>query len=441
MLQGLATPVVVLCLFGGGGLGTAAHAQSIALPTAVPSPAPPLSVDPRHPGAFTAPDLAGVKVTSGAVNQARSNLDGAKAAAQKSLRDKADLVEALVTLVRQRDGTVSDLADAKQAVLSAQADVDAAHQRLTDAQIALQRAEDDVVVAQGRVKEVAVAAYVTGGDPSQILLLSRPDHFLDSERRQAMSQASSSARTRGLLLRIHARELATQAVETAVAGVQDATDALGRRVTHRDDTQHHLQDLDGRIARTAEQSHQADTTIARRFAGQRDAVLAVADARVLAPVDDADFALVALDAYWKAAQRAPCRVQWWALAGITYTESKHGTDEGSHLDASGETSKRIVGPLDGTKGNAALRDTDGGALDGDPVWDRAVGPMQFIPSTWKARRSTATATARPTRATSMTPPPPPPSTCARGAPTSPPTRRCAVATSPITRATSTPPSC
>ena len=26
--------------------------------------------------------------------------------------------------------------------------------------------------------------------------------------------------------------------------------------------------------------------------------------------------------------------------------------------------------------------TDGGTLDGDTEWDRAVGPMQFIPATW-----------------------------------------------------------
>ena len=30
----------------------------------------------------------------------------------------------------------------------------------------------------------------------------------------------------------------------------------------------------------------------------------------------------------------------------------------------------------------AIRDTDAGRLDGDERWDRAVGPMQFLPSTW-----------------------------------------------------------
>ena len=37
---------------------------------------------------------------------------------------------------------------------------------------------------------------------------------------------------------------------------------------------------------------------------------------------------------------------------------------------------------DGSPGFAEIQDTDGGALDGDPEFDRAVGPMQFIPETW-----------------------------------------------------------
>lgn len=31
---------------------------------------------------------------------------------------------------------------------------------------------------------------------------------------------------------------------------------------------------------------------------------------------------------------------------------------------------------------ASVLDTDGGALDGDVAGDRAVGPLQFLPSTW-----------------------------------------------------------
>ena len=31
----------------------------------------------------------------------------------------------------------------------------------------------------------------------------------------------------------------------------------------------------------------------------------------------------------------------------------------------------------------AIRDTDDGMMDRDAHWDRAVGPLQFIPTTWK----------------------------------------------------------
>jgi membrane-bound lytic murein transglycosylase B len=40
-------------------------------------------------------------------------------------------------------------------------------------------------------------------------------------------------------------------------------------------------------------------------------------------------------------------------------------------------------PLDGTEGTKAVPDTDKGALDLDPTFDRAVGVMQFLPGTWK----------------------------------------------------------
>src|SRR2546428_256278 len=42
-----------------------------------------------------------------------------------------------------------------------------------------------------------------------------------------------------------------------------------------------------------------------------------------------------------------------------------------------------AGPVLDGGGFAAISDTDGGVYDGDNRWDRAVGPMQFLPSTWR----------------------------------------------------------
>jgi membrane-bound lytic murein transglycosylase B len=96
----------------------------------------------------------------------------------------------------------------------------------------------------------------------------------------------------------------------------------------------------------------------------------------------------ALTAYVAAAQRVGqdvprCRIAWNTLAGIGSSESSHGAFGGATLGADGRATPLVIGvPLDGTGGNRAIDDTDGGDLDGDTRWDRAVGPMQFIPSTW-----------------------------------------------------------
>ncbi|WP_211190197.1 lytic transglycosylase domain-containing protein [Actinomycetospora sp. TBRC 11914] len=77
-----------------------------------------------------------------------------------------------------------------------------------------------------------------------------------------------------------------------------------------------------------------------------------------------------------------CRLTWPLVAGIGKVESGHAS--GGAVDADGTTRRPILGPqLTGTGGNAAIRDTDGGALDHDATWDRAVGPTQFIPSSWR----------------------------------------------------------
>jgi hypothetical protein len=84
-----------------------------------------------------------------------------------------------------------------------------------------------------------------------------------------------------------------------------------------------------------------------------------------------------------AATRPGCHLSWSVLAGIGRIESGHASD--GRVDAFGDTLGPILGPrLDGSPGVAAIPDTDRGQLDGDTVWDRAVGPMQFIPGSWRS---------------------------------------------------------
>ena len=149
-------------------------------------------------------------------------------------------------------------------------------------------------------------------------------------------------------------------------------------------------------------------------------------------VEGTDIPLVALNAYviaerLLAEERPECQIEWWMLAGIGKIESIHGHFGDSTLNRNGHTTDLIRGPaLDGRilegagllptdaelpeasnftetisvpdEGTASLddeaapapvikrlaliEDTDNGKLDGDPTFDRAVGPMQFIPQTW-----------------------------------------------------------
>jgi hypothetical protein len=96
---------------------------------------------------------------------------------------------------------------------------------------------------------------------------------------------------------------------------------------------------------------------------------------------------VALAAYRRAANEVDradpaCNLEWTLLAGIGRVESDHGQFAGAQLLSDGLSTIPVIGPPLNGSGTALIRDTDNGRLDGDRRFDHAVGPMQFIPSTW-----------------------------------------------------------
>jgi hypothetical protein len=106
--------------------------------------------------------------------------------------------------------------------------------------------------------------------------------------------------------------------------------------------------------------------------------------------DTANIPGIAMAAYQRAAvvigaADPSCGLDWALLAAIGQVESDHGQFGDSHLDVNGVARPPIIGlRLDGRHGTSRIDDTDAGRLDGDREFDRAVGPMQFLPSTWAA---------------------------------------------------------
>ncbi|NGN92749.1 lytic transglycosylase domain-containing protein [Nocardioides sp. KC13] len=115
--------------------------------------------------------------------------------------------------------------------------------------------------------------------------------------------------------------------------------------------------------------------------GARTGTIAVAMAQ------GRDIPMPALAAYQRAAavvttaDRA-CALDWTLLAAVGMVESDHGRLKSSRLDSAGKATPPIYGPALTTPAGDPSPDTDGGSVDKLPSGDRAVGPMQFIPTTW-----------------------------------------------------------
>ncbi|MCX5009179.1 NlpC/P60 family protein [Streptomyces sp. NBC_00638] len=105
----------------------------------------------------------------------------------------------------------------------------------------------------------------------------------------------------------------------------------------------------------------------------------------------ADIPARMLTAYKKAVQQVGKHVpkcqgmRWPVLAGIAKVESNHAVGRG--IADNGDIRPRIYGVLlngSGAGGNTTVfPDTDNGRWDGTANGERAVGPFQFLPSTWE----------------------------------------------------------
>ena len=81
--------------------------------------------------------------------------------------------------------------------------------------------------------------------------------------------------------------------------------------------------------------------------------------------------------------RPDCGLSWTILAAVGYVESRHGTHDGSSLQEDGTAVPPIYGVSLSGGETDRIPDTDGGAIDGDAEFDRALGPLQMIPESWR----------------------------------------------------------
>jgi membrane-bound lytic murein transglycosylase B len=315
-------------------------------PTAVPTQAPPVPSPPPE----ISPALDDVALDSAEHKRAADRFDDTVEARADALADAERNTKELAALTE-------DEADLTKAVVEA-----------TDRK---RRDEGVLDRAQERVRQLAVENYVndrTGDDSSAML-------DLDA------SGTNDAGREQVLVTAVH---------DDTMGDLRDARAAVA---TARADVHRHTTDRDA-----VRDEMKATATALEKATGDADRlaveVLLRLDekraTRGLSIVRGTELPLVVLDAYYKASQHLAfdepaCGISWWGLAGIGYIESGHGTFGDSTVLANGDLSTPITGiPLDGTNNTAHIGDSDGGTYDGDPLYDRAVGPMQFIPQTWES---------------------------------------------------------
>ena len=283
-----------------------------------------------------------------------------------------------------------DFDAAVTAYLEQQAIFDAAEQEVDIADAALADLRDDRAVL-----EAELTALVADADLISALAVQERQDLREVALNAFMDLGASTATdTAGALdadiylEREHRAVLFDTAQDSTQQSLRALEDELAELQEIIGEARFELADIVATIGRFESLREQA---IRRGFAAAlqfEDLAADIIDHRFDATIVGTDIPVLALDAYVRAAatledENEDCGVDWSLLAGVGKTESNHGLFGGSELEVGGDTTKPILGvPLDGEQA-ALIVDTDGGVLDGNTEFDRALGPMQFIPETWK----------------------------------------------------------
>ncbi|MDW3218356.1 MAG: lytic transglycosylase domain-containing protein [Acidimicrobiales bacterium] len=336
------------------GLVVAIVAAAISLRDDGPAPAAAASEDAVASVALLIPDdrldprIIALELTGLTWQAAVDRFDAALFAVNDNTRRLRSAQERLVALTEERDGVETDYT-------AISAEVAALDDRIADVEVIL--------------RARALDRFLNFGT-DDLVGLDDPSLATDAARSTELSQRVDEVQfsTRDELL---ARQSSTE---------REQLDLLARQV-----------ELAAEIESTSQVIGDRETAVPALLAEVDAAAVAVRSARWTAGIPGLDLSVVALDAYLNAEDLLAdvwpsCNARWWMIAGVARIESRHGRYGGRTLRADGRVDRPIIGiPLDGGPGVRAIHDTDDGEFDGDDVWDRAVGPLQFIPETWLLR--------------------------------------------------------
>lgn len=358
----------------------------------------PATQDPAAGDALTAEELLATKpVDTPGLDPVLDDVEVEQSAAIRRANDELTLAAAAqneqtlrwIDAQRKRNDLAERASQAGQLAAQAQARFQAAildqaakEDVLADRQAVEDRYKATLDDRTDELRSLAATLFATAPE-DRYAVLGSIDDITEAERRAALRDRGSDlqldrvAEARRPWSKAHESRLAAKRQVAKARFVTKTTGAAAEKAAdERDRSDELLRAADGTVADASGKLAEAQERVKGVLADRRTA-------RLESTVDGIGVPLVALHAYWRASQLAPCKIPWWVIAGIGRVESGHGSAHGSSLDADGNTTVRILGiPLDGREGVAAIGDTDGGRLDGDAQWDRAVGPMQFIPGTW-----------------------------------------------------------